>query len=516
MRKLLFAFLLLPSLALAQTQHGRIAADAYANKSIIVITGATPTVSLGNIFKTNNGGPTTITNFLGGITQGITIICGDAQTTIANNANIVISGGLPFTCAVNQTISFIYDVVQLKWIQNSSGSGGGGTFSGTGPLLIAGKEGTCSGAAAGFEVLCLGDSVTHNILISKNGGAFAALSANAGTPTNSLQYNNAGSFTGSSLIFTPVTGLCNSPVACDQITDPNELDFLLLPTVPADNIFEIVSGPPVNNGTTVFIENQTSIAGKDSNAAQIAASVDPGGTSSGVAYALSAFGTDELAVTATANRLAGVKARAHLNRAAGHTVTVSPLWVAPPTSAGGAATEIVNNFYALDIADQLGLANIEYAPIKIRSQTTPAGGTKFSIKADAGSGVANFGDGVVAAVLTDSALTSGNCVQAAAAGLLTTSALPCVTAVASGTAVMTTAGITTGACGTTVTVVAAGVLTTDPIDWSHNAAATNGNGGNLILNAWPTSGNVNFNYCNPSAGTITPTAMTINWSVRRP
>jgi hypothetical protein len=88
--------------------------------------------------------------------------------------------------------------------------------------------------------------------------------------------------------------------------------------------------------------------------------------------------------------------------------------------------------------------------------------------------------------------------------------------IASGTAAMTTAGIGTGACGTTVTVAATGVLTTDTIDFARNAAATIGNGGGLALNAWPTAGNVNFNYCNSSAGTITPTAMTVNWSVRRP
>lgn len=86
---------------------------------------------------------------------------------------------------------------------------------------------------------------------------------------------------------------------------------------------------------------------------------------------------------------------------------------------------------------------------------------------------------------------------------------------ASGTSAMTTAGITTGACGTTVTTAATNVLTTDTIDVSRNAAPTNGNGGNLILNWWPTAGNVNFNYCNPSAGTVTPTAMTLNWAVRR-
>lgn len=98
-------------------------------------------------------------------------------------------------------------------------------------------------------------------------------------------------------------------------------------------------------------------------------------------------------------------------------------------------------------------------------------------------------------------------------GSVTAPGLPQV--IASGTAAMTTAGIATGACGTTVTVTGTGILTTDTIDISRNAAATIGNGGGLTLNFWPTAGNVNFNYCNSSAGIITPTAMTVNWSVRR-
>jgi hypothetical protein len=88
--------------------------------------------------------------------------------------------------------------------------------------------------------------------------------------------------------------------------------------------------------------------------------------------------------------------------------------------------------------------------------------------------------------------------------------------VASGTAAMTTALIAAGACGATVTVGAGGVLTTDTIDEDFNAAVTAGNNGLLIFHKWPTAGNVNFNYCNPGAGNVTPTAMTVNWSVRRP
>lgn len=86
--------------------------------------------------------------------------------------------------------------------------------------------------------------------------------------------------------------------------------------------------------------------------------------------------------------------------------------------------------------------------------------------------------------------------------------------VASGTASMTTAAIGAGACGTTVTVAATGVATTDVINVSRNAAVTAPNG-ELELNWWPTSGNVNFNYCNPTAGSLTPGAATLNWNVVR-
>jgi hypothetical protein len=82
--------------------------------------------------------------------------------------------------------------------------------------------------------------------------------------------------------------------------------------------------------------------------------------------------------------------------------------------------------------------------------------------------------------------------------------------VGSGTATMTTAAITAGNCGTTVTVSASGVLTTDTITWAFNAAPAGSNAG---LVAWPTANNVNFAYCPNSAET--PAAATINWRVVR-
>ena len=86
--------------------------------------------------------------------------------------------------------------------------------------------------------------------------------------------------------------------------------------------------------------------------------------------------------------------------------------------------------------------------------------------------------------------------------------------IASGTAAMTTGAITSGTCGSTVQVAAANVATTDAISWAFNAAPA-ANPAQLVVSAWPTSGNVNFQYCNPTAGSITPNAATLNWRVVR-
>jgi hypothetical protein len=86
--------------------------------------------------------------------------------------------------------------------------------------------------------------------------------------------------------------------------------------------------------------------------------------------------------------------------------------------------------------------------------------------------------------------------------------------IASGTATMTTAAIAGGACGTTVTVGAANVLTTDAITWSFNASVGI-NPGELNVTQWPTAGNVNFQYCNETGASVTPTAATLNWRVVR-
>lgn len=50
-----------------------------------------------------------------------------------------------------------------------------------GPASITGSEGTCSGAAAGKDILCAGDSTTHTIQASVNGGSFAPITLGPST-----------------------------------------------------------------------------------------------------------------------------------------------------------------------------------------------------------------------------------------------------------------------------------------------------------------------------------------------
>jgi len=82
------------------------------------------------------------------------------------------------------------------------------------------------------------------------------------------------------------------------------------------------------------------------------------------------------------------------------------------------------------------------------------------------------------------------------------------------TATMTTSAISSGACGSTVSVAVSGVATTDSIEWAYNAAPS-ANPAELVISAWPTSGHVNFQYCNPTAGSVTPNAATLNFRVLR-
>lgn len=95
-----------------------------------------------------------------------------------------------------------------------------------------------------------------------------------------------------------------------------------------------------------------------------------------------------------------------------------------------------------------------------------------------------------------------------------------VTKIASGATALHTAAIATTACDDT-TATATGALTTDILDASFAADPTAVTGyvpattGGLQIYFFTTLGTAHFKVCNPTSGTITPGAVTLNWEVQR-
>lgn len=109
--------------------------------------------------------------------------------------------------------------------------------------------------------------------------------------------------------------------------------------------------------------------------------------------------------------------------------------------------------------------------------------------------------------------TTLDCIQTVSAATRT---------IASGTATLGTSAVSSGACATVVTVSAPGVATTDVVKAGFNGDPTavtgygvSATGAVLTIYPYPTAGNVSFKVCNSSSASITPGAMTLNWSVTR-
>lgn len=97
----------------------------------------------------------------------------------------------------------------------------------------------------------------------------------------------------------------------------------------------------------------------------------------------------------------------------------------------------------------------------------------------------------------------------------------CTVTIASGTATLGTGAISSGTCATAVTVTATGVAATDVLTAGFNSDVTGVTGyaplstGSLQIFPWPGTNTANFKVCNPSASSITPGAVTLNWKVVR-
>lgn len=87
--------------------------------------------------------------------------------------------------------------------------------------------------------------------------------------------------------------------------------------------------------------------------------------------------------------------------------------------------------------------------------------------------------------------------------------------IASGTTTLGNTLISGGACVSSVDHAATGVTTADPVIWSYSSAAGTTGDGELVVRSLTTTNNVSFVVCNPTAGNITPSGLTVNWKVIR-
>ena len=187
------------------------------------------------------------------------------------------------------------------------------------------------------------------------------------------------------------------------------------------------------------------------------------------------------------------------------------------------ATNVVYEHVATEYADQRGIGSNNSGVLRINSQT--CGGSACSdgktgnieiLGGDFGTGhfvfggVGAAGDHLYRRQSTNRWMTTTDANPTAAAPGRALTEL-----VASGTRAMATAAISSGACSTAdASITATGVVSTDVVKFSPNADPGL-NSGLLVYSAWAGTDVISFRVCNPSAGSITPAAVTLNWRVDR-
>lgn len=206
MKKVLFLLLFTYLIAVDLTaqapgaSYGRINTDRFANKAMISIVGATPSVTTGNVFVTANNSSTIITNFTGGVnSQSIKVICGDTNTTIQNNANIVISSGRNIMCSLNLANMFVYNESAGKWMDVSEAAEDGSPVGSSGTTQKSNGQSSAtssmmgSGAPAtmGKDTHFLGPNPYYDI-VSYGARSVGAPLVTTCSISKRIQYDGAG------------------------------------------------------------------------------------------------------------------------------------------------------------------------------------------------------------------------------------------------------------------------------------------------------------------------------------
>lgn len=362
--------------------------------------------------------------------------------------------------------------------------------------------------------------------------------AGAATPLNSLQFNNSGNLGGSQFIYNPndtSNTLCLSPCVDISVTGRN-----------SGLIFTSISG---NNFVTTSVQDDvfgaevevdTSVTNPGSESLPFASVGSIGGNTVGG----SCFDTtgnlgssppcvvgytsepgDIVGDTFNGQDIIGFNFEPRLSKTAGHSVNTVVGFSTnnAVTQASGPFTrpiaETSVNTFGFQCQDLGGFSTTEQTCLKIIASTTPGSGTKFAINALANAGKIFSGDGLQAGNITGST----KCVHADTNGNLTGTTGDCSIAIANGTSAMGTSAITSGSCATVVTTSATNALTSDTynVGFSSDPTAITGYGASAtgaVLTIYPylTANNINFKVCNNTSASITPSALTLTWSVHRP
>jgi hypothetical protein len=218
-----------------------------------------------------------------------------------------------------------------------------------------------------------------------------------------------------------------------------------------------------------------------------------------------------------------------INSGTGTVTTLTGYYAAFNANTGGG---VVHNSYGYLANDMSGVGDTLNAAYFAAAQTAgahnwafyAAGGPSFfkgSITlAGSSSGSATISTAAAAGtpniiLLPTTTGAAGTFLQTNGANPQQTSWVAAGSVVASGTATMPTGALTANTSSAAVTVAGAGILATDAIEWAFNAAPGTGYTEGVFIAAYVTSGNVNFIQTNPTAGSRTPAAATLNWRVIR-
>lgn len=340
--------------------------------------------------------------------------------------------GSPF--AQRAILNFIPGTNVALTCADNSGNGSTDCTISVPTLGVTGLQVNGVGTQAGIINLIAGANMTitpgvGSITFTSTGGGGGGSAP--GAPTNSLQQNNGGGgFSGVDLLYTP--GIAGptacfgpSPTLCNVYRSTSSVGDALFFTPASDltptrgNLNQVIfqATPATTDGSTIALfsafkttTGQT-ITGLQSRTAII-------GT--GVAQGLQSIATDDFSDAASGQTLQAGVFGVGLSKlagsvAAGIGVDILPVQSWANNGVGvccNAITESVTNMYGIRIGDQ-GVGNhstSEQAAIKILPQSLGIANA-YSIKVDAGGGVARFGSGVA-----DDTLTAGQCLQAATVG----------------------------------------------------------------------------------------------------